>query len=143
MLWQFMDDLVRQFGGCSEEGITKGQWIDPSDAVHYHDECTRVSVVCDRVMLDEARATVISIGQRLRQRAMYFEVRDYDGVQILAVCGGYFSNQYSISAVPSLKPAFGSAVVDERTTPCIPANLPVPPMTVPADIDESFPSPVF
>jgi hypothetical protein len=77
--------LARQFGGCSEEGITKGQWIDPADAVHYHDECLRVSVVCDRVMLDEARAAVILIGQRLRQRAMYFEVRDYDGVQILEI----------------------------------------------------------
>lgn len=43
----------------------------------------RVTVVCDRVQLDEAREAVIRIGVELRQRAMYFEVRDYDGVQIL------------------------------------------------------------
>ena len=84
-LRQFMDELATQFGGCSDEGITKGQWIDPADAVRYHDECVRVSVVCDRVMLDEARTSVIEIGKVLRQRAMYFEVRDYDGVQILEV----------------------------------------------------------
>ena len=84
-LRQFMHAFTRQFGGCSDEGMTKGQWIDPADAAHYHDQCVRVSVVCDRVMLDEARAAVIRIGQTLQQRAMYFEVRDYDGVQILEV----------------------------------------------------------
>jgi hypothetical protein len=84
-LRQFLDELATQFGGCSDEGITKGQWIDPADAARYHDECIRVSVVCNRVMLDEARTAVIEIGQALRQRAMYFEVRDYDGVQILEV----------------------------------------------------------
>jgi hypothetical protein len=36
-------------------------------------------------MLDEARDAVIWIGQMLKQRAMYFEVRDYDGVQILEI----------------------------------------------------------
>lgn len=79
------DALVEQFGGCSNEGITKGQWIDPSDAVYYRDECVRISVVCDRVLLDEARDAVIQIGVELRQRAMYFEVRDYDGVQFLEI----------------------------------------------------------
>ena len=63
---RFMHELAKQFGGCSDEGVTKGQWIDPADAAHYHDECVRVSVVCDRVMLDEARAAVIGIGQTLR-----------------------------------------------------------------------------
>lgn len=80
-----MDQLANKFGGCSDEGITKGQWIDPADSVGYHDECIRVAVVCDRIMLDEARAVVIRIGQALKQRAMYFEVRDYDGVQILEI----------------------------------------------------------
>jgi hypothetical protein len=36
-------------------------------------------------LLDEARTVVIKIGAALRQRAMYFEVRDYDGVQFLEV----------------------------------------------------------
>jgi hypothetical protein len=77
--------LATQFGGVSEEGITKGQWIDPADATHYHDETIRVSVACDRILLDDARTAVVRIGIELRQRAMYFEVRDYDGVQFLEV----------------------------------------------------------
>jgi hypothetical protein len=84
-LRRMVKTLATQFGGISEEGITKGQWIDPADATHYHDESIRVSVVCDRILLDEARAAVVRIGIELRQRAMYFEVRDYDGVQILEI----------------------------------------------------------
>ena len=84
-LRRIINNLATQFGGCSEEGLTKGQWIDPGDAARYHDESIRVSVVCDRVMLNEAREAVIHIGTELRQRAMYFEVRDYDGVQILEI----------------------------------------------------------
>jgi hypothetical protein len=81
----FLDDLARQFGGCSNEGLTMGQWIDPKDAIHYRDESLRITVVCDRIMLDEAKAAVIRIGASLQQRAMYFEVRDYDGVQFLEI----------------------------------------------------------
>jgi hypothetical protein len=84
-LHRIINDLATQFGGCSEEGLTKGQWIDPADATRYRDETIRVSVVCDRVLLDEAREAVIRIGMELQQRAMYFEVRDYDGVQFLEI----------------------------------------------------------
>ena len=84
-LRRFLDELTAQFGGCSEEGITKGQWIDPADAARFRDETIRVSVVCDRVLLDEAREAVIRIGLELSQRAMYFEVRDYDVVQFLEI----------------------------------------------------------
>jgi len=79
----YIDVLAIQFGGCSDEGITKGQWVDPEDSALYRDESKRVSVVCDNILLEEARTAVIQIGVALRQRAMYFEVRDYDGVQIL------------------------------------------------------------
>jgi hypothetical protein len=82
-LQRIINDLAFEFGGCSEEGTTKGQWIDRSDSTHYRDECMRVSVICDRSMLEEARAAVIRIGKELHQRAMYFEVRDYDGVQFI------------------------------------------------------------
>jgi hypothetical protein len=82
---QFLDQFAIEFGGCSDEGVTKGLWIDPKDAAHYRDESRRVSVVCDRSLLDDAREAVIRIGRALEQRAMYFEVRDYDGVQILGV----------------------------------------------------------
>jgi hypothetical protein len=84
-LQRFMAELTERFGGCSEEGLTKGRWIDLADATEYRDESIRVSVVCDRIQLDDAKESVIRIGSELRQRAMYFEVRDHDGVQILEI----------------------------------------------------------
>ena len=60
-LTRIIDDLAFQFRGCSDEGVTKGQW------------------------LEEAQQAVIKIGIELGQLAMYFEVRDYDGVQLLEV----------------------------------------------------------
>jgi hypothetical protein len=85
ILRRFMDYLSSKFGGCSDEGKTLGQWIDPASSIKHEDESKRITVVCDRIMLGTARAAVIRIGRRLHQRAMYFEVRDYDGVQILEV----------------------------------------------------------
>ena len=82
---QFVNELAIQFGGCSDEGITKGQWIDPQDSLLYRDESRRISVVCDNSLLWESQQAVIKIGRELGQRVMYFEVRDYDGVQILEV----------------------------------------------------------
>jgi len=32
-LQQMIDNLMRTFGGCSDEGLTKGQWIDPHDSI--------------------------------------------------------------------------------------------------------------
>jgi hypothetical protein len=82
---RILDDLVFHFGGCSDEGVTKGQWLDPKDQTLYRDESRRVSVSCDNGLLWQAQQAVIKIGKELGQRAMYFEVRDYDGVQILEV----------------------------------------------------------
>ena len=82
---RIIDRLTEQFDGCSDEGITKGRWLDPQDARLYRDDSRRVSVVCDNSQLSKARQAVIKIGQALDQKAMYFEVRDYDGVQFLKV----------------------------------------------------------
>jgi hypothetical protein len=82
---RILDELALQFGGCSDEGITKGQWLDPKDRTLYRDESRRVSVSCDNRLLFEAQQAVVRIGRELGQGAMYFEVRDYDGVQILEV----------------------------------------------------------
>jgi hypothetical protein len=82
---RIIDGLAFRFNGCSDEGVTKGQWLDPKDSRLYRDESRRVSVVCDNSLLDEARQSVIKIGKELGQRAMYFEVRDYDGVQLLDI----------------------------------------------------------
>src|SRR5438874_8014329 len=80
-----IDGLVKQFNGCSDEGVTKGQWLDPNDSLLYRDESRRVTVVCENARLREAQEAVIQIGEDLNQKMMYFEVRDYDGVQFLEV----------------------------------------------------------
>jgi hypothetical protein len=41
--------------------------------------------VDERERLNEAIKLVRRIGRRLKQRAMYFEVSDYDGVQFLRI----------------------------------------------------------
>jgi hypothetical protein len=84
-LTRIIDDLVVQFGGCSEEGTTKGQWRDPKNSQLYRDESLRVSVVCDSCLRWEAQQAVVRIGKELGQRVVYFEVRDYDGVQLLEI----------------------------------------------------------
>src|SRR5260221_5756742 len=80
---RIIDDLVLQFSGCSEEGVTKGQWLDPKDSKLYRDESRRISVVCDNRQLWDAQQAVIKIGKEPGQRVMYFEVRDYDGSHLL------------------------------------------------------------
>jgi hypothetical protein len=85
---RIIDELVLLFKGCSDEGITKGQWLDPKDAQLYRDESRRVAIVCDNQLLWEAQQAVIKIGKELGQLVMYFEVRDYDGVQFLEVPPG-------------------------------------------------------
>ena len=82
---RIIDELTLQFNGCSDEGVTKGQWLDPKDSQLYRDESRRISVVCDNHRLWEAQQAVVKIGKELEQRAMYFEVRDYDGVQLLEI----------------------------------------------------------
>jgi hypothetical protein len=59
--------------------------VDPGDLEMYRDLSQRVSVVCDNILLWEAQQAVITIGRELGRHAMVFEVRDYDGVQILEV----------------------------------------------------------
>jgi hypothetical protein len=85
MINDFIDELTFEFSGCSDEGVTKGQWIDPSDSRIYRDESRRVTVSCDNRMLWRAEQAVIRIGKKLGQRAMYFEVRDYDGIRLLEI----------------------------------------------------------
>jgi hypothetical protein len=82
---RIIDGLAERFDGCSDEGLTKGQWLDAKAARLYRDESRRVSVVCPNDKLWEAQHAVIKIGEELSQRVMYFEVRDYDGVHFLQI----------------------------------------------------------
>jgi hypothetical protein len=74
----------RPFGGMTNEDLVTGHWTD-EDGTEYADTCVKVSIECDRGRLVEALRAVRHIGRRLGQRAMYFEVSGYDGVQILRI----------------------------------------------------------
>jgi hypothetical protein len=74
----------QRFGGYTLGGIQHGAWVDDAGAL-YAEESRPLEIVCDRTMLFEAIKWVKEVGGKLDQKAMYFEVRDYDGVQILEV----------------------------------------------------------
>ena len=83
-LHRVVDSLWRPFRGVSKEGLVTGHWID-EDGSEFTDVCLKVSIECDRSRLLEAIKAVRRVGRRLGQRAMYFEVAGYDGVQILRI----------------------------------------------------------
>jgi hypothetical protein len=74
-----------QFGGLTVDGEVEGQWVDEADGKVYRDRSLKVTVACDRERLQEAEEAVREIGRRLGQKAMYFEVRYYDGVSFLRI----------------------------------------------------------
>ena len=78
-----IERIWQQFGGATVEGEVTGHWVDRTDGTHYRDLSLRVSVACERERLAEAQEAVRQIGRQLGQKAMYFEVQGYDGVQIL------------------------------------------------------------
>lgn len=73
------------FGGASFDGPVAGHWIDTADGRHYQDECIRATVVCENERLAEAEQLVRVIGDRLGQKAMYFEVQYFDGVRFVRI----------------------------------------------------------
>ena len=78
-------DKVRdKFGGYSLDGPGFGAWTD-DEGVVYEEHSYVLTVLCDRTLYFEARAIVIEVGKRLNQKAMYFEVRDVDGVEIISI----------------------------------------------------------
>jgi hypothetical protein len=81
-LQRIIEALWRPFQGMTEEGLVTGYWID-DDSREFRDLCLKVSIECGRERLAEAIRAVKRIGRQLGQRAMYFEVSGYDGVQIL------------------------------------------------------------
>lgn len=82
LLEHLIDQLAQPFGGMTEEGQVRGIWFD-DDGTRDTDRSIKVSIECDRGLLNEAIKRVRAIGRRLRQKAMYFEVSGYDGVQFL------------------------------------------------------------
>lgn len=84
VLDRVIERLWRPFGGMTNEGQVTGHWID-ADGTEFTDVCIKVSIECDRPQLQEAVRAVRHAGRKLGQRAMYFEVAGYDGVQILRI----------------------------------------------------------
>ena len=84
VLERLIDSLWRPFRGMTDEGWVTGHWID-DDGTEFTDVCVKVSIECDRDRLQAAMKAVRRVGRKLGQRAMYFEVAGYDGVQILRV----------------------------------------------------------
>jgi hypothetical protein len=84
VLDRILDSLWRPFRAMTKEGYVTGHWID-DDNSEFTDRCLKVFIECDRSRLFEAIRAVKRVGRRLGQRAMYFEVSGYDGVQILRI----------------------------------------------------------
>jgi hypothetical protein len=84
VLNRVLDALWRPFRGMTREEFVTGHWID-DDGTEFMDVCVKVSIECDRSRLQEAIRAVRRAGRKLGQRAMYFEVAGYDGVQILRI----------------------------------------------------------
>jgi hypothetical protein len=84
VLSRLIDRLWRPFRGMTEEGWVHGHWID-DDGTEFTDVCIKVSIECERDRLQEALRAVRRVGRKLHQKAMYFEVTGYDGVQILRI----------------------------------------------------------
>lgn len=81
---EILTDVVQKFGGFSLDGPGEGAWA-ADDGTVYGESSYVLTVECDRERYQEARNMVIAIGKRLSQLAMYFEVRYFDGVEIIAI----------------------------------------------------------
>jgi hypothetical protein len=81
VLTRIVRSLWLPFGGMTNEGLVEGHWVD--EGRHFVDLCMKISIECERHRLSQALRAVKRIGRKLGQRAMYFEVSGYDGVQVL------------------------------------------------------------
>lgn len=79
---QIIESIWKRFGGLTSFANAVGHWLDEGGQ-HYEDKSIKATVACERDRLEEAKEITREIGRRLGQKAMYFEVRYYDGVQIL------------------------------------------------------------
>jgi hypothetical protein len=84
VLHDIMDRANTLFGGCTLENPAKGTWRDDQGQV-YAEESQRLEIACERGRYGEVREFVIAVGQLLDQKAMYFEVRYFDGAEIIDV----------------------------------------------------------
>jgi len=79
------DQLAILCGGSSlDETAVKGIWY--GDGGHrFEDNCKRFCAVAERSLLNDVMNIVTQIGKELKQEAMFIEVSEYDGPQILKI----------------------------------------------------------
>jgi hypothetical protein len=83
---EILDEVVKRFGGFSLDGPGEGGWM-ADDGTVYAEASYVLTIQCPRDRYPEMRALVIDIGKRLHQLAMYFEVRYFDGAEIIPIQG--------------------------------------------------------
>jgi hypothetical protein len=82
VLREILSRVRDAFGGYSLDGPGLGAWTDDAGNV-YEEHSYVLTVIGDRNRFLEARELVIAIGRELGQLAMYFEIRDADGIEII------------------------------------------------------------
>ena len=75
--------LAMQFNGCTMDRGVEGLWYDGPTL--YHDYHVRMILKIDRHRREEAVAVAKDIGRELRQKAIFLEVVEEDGIQILDI----------------------------------------------------------
>jgi len=81
---KILSKVRETFGGYSLDGPGEGSWMDEDGRV-YEEPSYLLTVFCDRNQYQDARELVIWVGRELEQEAMYFEVRYFDGVEIIEI----------------------------------------------------------
>jgi hypothetical protein len=71
----FMEKLLRKFGGWTEEGLCHGAYI-MADGTAAKDVLYKVSVVIDKVDLEELKDMLANLAVEMRQECMYLEVSE-------------------------------------------------------------------
>ena len=75
--------LALRFNGCTMDRNVEGLWYDGPTL--YHDHHVRMIVKIESSQREEAVQLAKEIGRELRQKAMFVEVVEKDGIQILDI----------------------------------------------------------
>ncbi|MEX1027653.1 MAG: hypothetical protein WD049_06560 [Candidatus Paceibacterota bacterium] len=75
--------IAERFGGVSVDPPGSGAWLDEQGKVYDEPSYLVTFATANRSDYVDARQLVIEIGKLLGQKAMYFEVQYFDGVEII------------------------------------------------------------
>jgi hypothetical protein len=80
---EFEDELLRINGGFSIDGITAGSWMDNNEL--FRDRSRKYIIVTEDERVEEIREVVTRMGQKLKQKAMYFETIHEGNVEFIEI----------------------------------------------------------